>query len=91
MDLCTGGELFDAIVEAGSYSEATAAEVFRKMVSIIQHCHNLGVMHRDLKPENFLLTSSVRIVGAAVVAHANDSIFPVLFFVLELFTTFCKW
>jgi len=56
MDLCSGGELFDAIVEAGSYSEATAAEVFRKMVGMIQHCHDLGVMHRDLKPENFLLT-----------------------------------
>lgn len=63
MDLCSGGELFDAIVEAGSYSEATAAGVFRKMVDMIQHCHDLGVMHRDLKPENFLLTSKVSLVA----------------------------
>ncbi len=33
------------------------AQVFRKMVEVVHHCHELGVMHRDLKPENFLLTS----------------------------------
>lgn len=58
MEVCQGGELFDAIVSAGSYSEKTAAEVFGKMVRMIQHCHDLGVMHRDLKPENFLLVRS---------------------------------
>lgn len=34
-------------------------QVFRKMVEVVNHCHELGVMHRDLKPENFLLTSKV--------------------------------
>lgn len=34
-----------------------AAHIFRKMVDVVHHCHELGVMHRDLKPENFLLTS----------------------------------
>lgn len=57
MELCGGGELFDSIVEAGSFSERKAAVVFRKMVEVVNHCHELGVMHRDLKPENFLLTS----------------------------------
>lgn len=55
MELCKGGELFDNIVEAGSYTEKKAAEIFRIMVDVIRHCHDLGVMHRDLKPENFLL------------------------------------
>ncbi len=32
-------------------------QVFKKMVQVVHHCHELGVMHRDLKPENFLLTS----------------------------------
>lgn len=32
-------------------------QVFKKMVEVVHHCHELGVMHRDLKPENFLLTS----------------------------------
>ena len=57
MELCVGGELFDSIVESGSYSERKAAGCFRKMVDMLHHCHELGVMHRDLKPENFLLTS----------------------------------
>lgn len=57
MELCLGGELFDSIVESGSFSERKAAGVFRKMVDMLHHCHQLGVMHRDLKPENFLLTS----------------------------------
>lgn len=57
MELCVGGELFDSIVESGSYSEKKAAGVFRTMVHMLHHCHELGVMHRDLKPENFLLTS----------------------------------
>ena len=52
-----GGELFDSIVQSGSYSERKAAGCFRKMVDMLHHCHELGVMHRDLKPENFLLTS----------------------------------
>ncbi len=34
-------------------------QVFRKMVEVVHHCQELGVMHRDLKPENFLLTSKV--------------------------------
>eukprot|EP00798_Chlamydomonas_sp_ICE-L_P014576 gene14576-20621_t len=57
MELCAGGELFDSIVEAGCFTERKAAQVFRKMVEVVNHCHELGVVHRDLKPENFLLTS----------------------------------
>lgn len=57
MELCAGGELFDSIIEAGNFSEKKAAHIFRKMVDVVHHCHELGVMHRDLKPENFLLTS----------------------------------
>jgi len=57
MDYCSGGELFDRIVERGHYTEKDAAEVFRVMVRTIAHCHGLGVMHRDLKPENFVLAT----------------------------------
>jgi len=57
MDLCGGGELFDAIIKAGTYSEKDAAALIRTIVSVVAHCHSMGVMHRDLKPENFLLES----------------------------------
>mmetsp|Transcript_21499 Transcript_21499/g.38283 ORF Transcript_21499/g.38283 Transcript_21499/m.38283 type:complete len:476 (-) Transcript_21499:316-1743(-) len=57
MEVCTGGELFDRIVERVYYSEKDAAAAVRTMAKIIEHCHSRGVIHRDLKPENFLLAS----------------------------------
>lgn len=60
MDLCGGGELFDAIVKRGSYSEKDAAELIRTIVSVVAHCHSMNVIHRDLKPENFLLESNAK-------------------------------
>ena len=58
MDLCGGGELFDAIIKRGKYSEKDAADLIRTIVSVVAHCHNMGVIHRDLKPENFLLQTT---------------------------------
>lgn len=55
MELVTGGELFDKIVERGNYSEADAAELTRAIVEAIGYLHTLGIAHRDLKPENLLL------------------------------------
>jgi len=54
-ELVTGGELFDKIVELGSYSEKDAAILVAKIVSAIDYLHSLGIVHRDLKPENLLL------------------------------------
>eukprot|EP00240_Pyramimonas_obovata_P001787 CAMPEP_0118929800 /NCGR_PEP_ID=MMETSP1169-20130426/6692_1 /TAXON_ID=36882 /ORGANISM="Pyramimonas obovata, Strain CCMP722" /LENGTH=520 /DNA_ID=CAMNT_0006872055 /DNA_START=55 /DNA_END=1617 /DNA_ORIENTATION=+ len=55
MELCSGGELFDRIVDKKYYSEKAAATTFRTIMNVVAQSHALGVMHRDLKPENFLL------------------------------------
>jgi len=55
MELVTGGELFDKIVEKGSYTESEAVQLVRKIVSAVEYLHNIGIVHRDLKPENLLL------------------------------------
>ena len=57
-ELCTGGELFDKIVEVKYFSEAVACNIMRQLLSAVAYCHEKGVIHRDLKPENILIEKS---------------------------------
>lgn len=54
MELVTGGELFDRIVEKGSYTEKDASALIRQILEAVDYMHCQGVVHRDLKPENLL-------------------------------------
>ena len=45
----TGGELFDRIVEKGSYSEKDASYLIRQVLEAVDYMHDQGVVHRDLK------------------------------------------
>ncbi|KAI9208875.1 kinase-like domain-containing protein [Polychytrium aggregatum] len=56
MELVTGGELFDDIVNRVKYSEQDAAKIIRSILLAIDYLHTLGIAHRDLKPENLLLS-----------------------------------
>jgi calcium/calmodulin-dependent protein kinase I len=56
-ELVTGGELFDRIVLRGTFTEADAAGLIRKVVGALEYLHSMGIVHRDLKPENLLLKS----------------------------------
>jgi len=61
MELCTGGELFDRIVEAAmkhrgtALQETDAARYMRQIMRAIHYLHGQCFVHRDIKPENFLL------------------------------------
>lgn len=55
MELVTGGELFDKIVEKGQYTEKDASVIVKKILSAVQYLHSMNIAHRDLKPENLLL------------------------------------
>lgn len=58
MELVTGGELFDRIVEKGSYTEKDASNLIRQVLEAVDYMHEQGVVHRDLKPENLLYYSA---------------------------------
>ncbi|KAH0999027.1 hypothetical protein HUJ05_004399 [Dendroctonus ponderosae] len=55
MEYCSGGELFDHIVEKNRLSESESRMFFRQIVSAVAYLHSVGYAHRDLKPENVLL------------------------------------
>ncbi len=65
-DLCTGGELFDRIVErassntrgTGCFSEKEAARILHQLLTALQYLHRRNIVHRDIKPENILYQSS---------------------------------
>ncbi|KAJ1460127.1 kinase-like domain-containing protein, partial [Pelagophyceae sp. CCMP2097] len=57
MELCEGGEIFEALVSGDSYDEADAVAVLRKMLEALAYLASKGVAHRDVKLENVLLKS----------------------------------
>ncbi|NP_001086095.1 MGC82022 protein [Xenopus laevis] len=59
MQLVSGGELFDRIVEKGFYTEKDASTLIRQVLDAVSYLHRLGIVHRDLKPENLLYFSQV--------------------------------
>jgi calcium-dependent protein kinase len=58
MEECTGGELFDRILDRIEshklYSEKEACGIFKQVMSAVAYCHKEQICHRDLKPENLL-------------------------------------
>ncbi|OMJ87595.1 hypothetical protein SteCoe_10688 [Stentor coeruleus] len=55
MELCTGGELLDAIARIGCLSESQAAICMKQILSALCYLHNMNIVHRDLKLENMLI------------------------------------
>eukprot|EP01106_Pelomyxa_sp_JSP_P001973 TRINITY_DN12_c0_g1_i2.p1 TRINITY_DN12_c0_g1~~TRINITY_DN12_c0_g1_i2.p1 ORF type:complete len:215 (-),score=54.23 TRINITY_DN12_c0_g1_i2:52-696(-) len=54
LELITGGELYDQIIQRGYYTEKDAAAVVKQLLEAAAYMHGNGVAHRDLKPENLL-------------------------------------
>jgi len=58
MELLSGGELFNRIVDKGCYPETEAADLFAQILLSIDYLHSLNIVHRDVKPENILFIST---------------------------------
>lgn len=63
LDLVSGGEMFEHLINYGAYSEADAARLMHEVASALAFLHGVGVVHADLKPENLLLCSKNRLDG----------------------------
>eukprot|EP00052_Salpingoeca_macrocollata_P032653 m.325648 g.325648 ORF g.325648 m.325648 type:complete len:334 (+) comp40097_c0_seq1:114-1115(+) len=76
MELATGGELFDRIIERGVFSEPAAVAVVRQCLEAVSYLHQIGVCHRDLKPENILYyhpgPDSKIMIADFGLAHLNE-------------------
>ncbi|GAM22807.1 hypothetical protein SAMD00019534_059820 [Acytostelium subglobosum LB1] len=55
VELVTGGQLFDKIMEKKFFSEKEARVIVKQLLESLQYLHSVGIVHRDLKPENLLL------------------------------------
>jgi calcium-dependent protein kinase len=55
MELCSGGEIIDKISDKNyHFSEKKAADVIKKLMMALMHCHANNIIHRDIKPENIM-------------------------------------
>ena len=83
-ELCTGGELYDHVLELHQqkrhYAEWDAAHIVRSVLEAIALCHEKNIVHRDLKAENILLLNehdeppTVKVIdfGLATYLHSAE-------------------
>lgn len=66
MELLSGGELFDRIIECGHFTEKQAAIVMKQMLQAQNYIHEQGFCHRDLKPENYMFLTKEPIANSPI-------------------------
>ena len=75
MELCEGGELFNAIASRKRYTESDSARVVRSILSVVHYMNHRGLMHRDLKPENVVLVNKQSLTAVRVVDFGQAASF----------------
>uniref|UniRef100_A0A8D3C2A4 CaM kinase-like vesicle-associated b n=1 Tax=Scophthalmus maximus TaxID=52904 RepID=A0A8D3C2A4_SCOMX len=54
LELATGREVFDWILDQGYYSERDTSNVVRQVLEAVAYLHSLHIVHRNLKLENLV-------------------------------------
>jgi calcium-dependent protein kinase len=66
MEMCTGGELSDRLIEAGRFTESQAAGLMQQIFQTVFYLHSKQICHRDIKPENLLFASTESIESSTL-------------------------
>jgi hypothetical protein len=87
-DLCSGGELYDRIVQRSEeengmpcFAEDEAARIVHQILTAVACLHRRGIVHRDVKPENILFESTrpnspIKIVDFGLAAKHYSGLEP---------------
>ena len=59
MEICEGGELFEAISEQGAFFEGDCVDIMKQLLSAVNYLHSKNIMHRYIKPENIMFTKKI--------------------------------
>ncbi|KAL0978631.1 hypothetical protein UPYG_G00173090 [Umbra pygmaea] len=54
LELATGREVFDWILDQGYYSERDTSNVIRQVLEAVAYLHTMNIVHRNLKLENLV-------------------------------------
>lgn len=84
LDLISGGEMFDHLMNNGAYSEADAARFIQEIARALDFLHGIGIVHGDLKPENLMLSTEqtsdavVKVIDFGTAQVLDDSGHPMV-------------
>lgn len=76
LELCGGGDLFNAIVKLGWKSSSLNEKycIFKQIAYGVKFLHEMGIAHKDLKPENVLIDDKgiAKLCDFGVSAYGNE-------------------
>ncbi|KTG44229.1 hypothetical protein cypCar_00022155 [Cyprinus carpio] len=75
LELATGREVFDWILDQGYYSERDTSNVIRQVMEAVAYLHSLKIVHRNLKHQTFrkvVCFSTPEVVGRQRYGRAVD-------------------
>jgi len=78
MELATGGELFDRLMDSGNLSEKAMWPYAKGLIDGVLHCHARGVVHRDIKLENIMLSAedphTIKLIDFGLATHVGTTV-----------------